>query len=111
MKNLFFLTVMLIALSFGTELRAQTKGVFLHKQETMDALGLNKEQQEKVKMLTAESFKEIGKLRKDTSLSEVEKKSKISKVYRNRDAGYKEALTEAQWVKLVEMREAAKKGN
>jgi Spy/CpxP family protein refolding chaperone len=111
MKKLFMLTCLLFGLTIGTELCAQNKSVFLHKQETMDALSLNPEQQAQITKLTNESFSDITKLKKDTALTDSERKTKISGVYRARDESYKKTLTESQWKKLLEMRQAAKNSN
>lgn len=106
MKKSFLLAGLLFMLSFSVN--AQSKAVFLHKQETMDAIGLNQEQQAKITTLTKQSFADITKIKKDTELSESEKKSKISSVYKKRQQDYEATLTPEQLKKYNELKEAAK---
>jgi len=108
MKRSFFLAGLLFMLSITMVSAQQKKAVFLHKQETMDAIGLNEEQQTKITALTKQSFADINKIRKDTELSDSEKKSKISKVYKKRQQDYEATLTADQLKKYNELKEAAK---
>jgi len=108
MKKSIFLAGLLFMLSMTMVSAQQKKAVFLHKQETMDAIGLDQEQQTKITALTKKSFADIGKIRKDTGLSETEKKSKVSKVYRQRQKDYEATLTAEQLKKYNELKEAAK---
>lgn|SRR5690606_9424684 len=106
MKRSIFIAGMLFMLSFTVS--AQDKVVFLHKQETMDIIGLNQEQQAKITALTKQSFADITKIKKDAELSESEKKSKVSAVYKKRQQDYEATLTPEQLKKYNELKAAAK---
>ncbi|MFD1631014.1 hypothetical protein [Pseudopedobacter beijingensis] len=106
MKRSFLVGGLLFMLSFTVI--AQSKTVFLHKQETMDILGLNQVQQMKITTLTKQSFQDITKVKKDTELSESEKKSKISGIYKKRQQEYEATLTPEQLKKYNELKAAAK---
>ena len=106
MKRSILLAALLFMLSFTVS--AQSKAVFLHKQETMDALGLNTEQQAKITALTKKSFADIGKIKRNTELSDAEKKSQVSKIYKKRQQDYEAALTPEQLKKYNELKAEAK---
>lgn len=108
MKKLFI--VGLLFTFMFTIVNAQTKKqVFLNAQTTMDAIGLNKEQQTQITKLTNQSFADINKLQKDTTLTKFDRNSKIYEVYRNREAAYNKVLTAEQQEKFKALKaEAAK---
>ncbi|GEM_PF-1445095 len=112
MKRSFILVGLLLVFGMVAELSAQEKKVvILYRQETMDLLGLDQQQQKKVMALAKQSARDLKALKEDTSLSEREQKTKRAAIYKNREAEFKKVLTEEQWGKLIEMREAAKKEN
>lgn len=108
MKKSILLAGLLFMLSFTVSAQEKKNTVFLHKTETMEAIGLNAEQQTKITELTKQSFTDIAKIRKDTKASDSEKKSKISKVYRQRQKDYEAVLTPEQLKKYNELKQAAK---
>lgn len=111
MKRTLILTGLLLTLSLVGYTQEKKNTVFLHKTEIMDELGLNAEQQHKITALTKESFYSITKIKKDQSLSDSERKTQISNIYRQRQKDYEATLTKQQLQKYNEMKEAAKKEN
>ncbi|NGM63299.1 hypothetical protein G5B30_15425 [Sphingobacterium sp. SGG-5] len=108
MKKSLLLAGLLFAISLTVSAQQKKSTVFLHKIATMNEIGLNEEQQAKITNLTQQSFKDIAKIRKNTDLSDSEKKSAISKVYRKRQKDYEAALTAEQLKKYNDLKEAAK---
>ncbi|ERJ58948.1 hypothetical protein [Sphingobacterium paucimobilis] len=108
MKRTIILTVLLFTLSLVGYAQEKKNVVFLHKTETMNELGLDTEQQTKITALTKASFAEITKIKKNTELTESQRKTQISSVYRQRQKDYEAALTPQQLKKYNEMKEAAK---
>jgi len=109
MKKSLYLAGLLFVISLTVNAQQKKNTVFLHKTETMNEIGLNEKQQVKITDLTQKSFKDIGKIRKDTNLSDSEKKSAISKIYRKRQKDYEAVLTAEQLKKYKDLKEASKK--
>lgn len=105
MKRKFLLTAIITCLfcvAFNNT-NAQTSFDYYSK-ETLDAVGATSEQQQKLKALKLDYDKKIRSTRKDTDLSDEEKKAKVKTYYKDRSTQYFEILTPEQGEHIKRLR-------
>lgn len=99
MKTKILFVVVSFFLAVGLT-NAQTKSFSYYSQETLDAIEASVEQQEKIRTIRKNTNDQIRATKRDSNLTEEEKKEKFKEIYREGGKLYNEVLTSEQIEKL-----------
>ena len=106
MRNLFFASLMMLSFSLGAQAqdaKKAPKNLELNT-ETMNKLGLNEEQQNKITKIIKDRNDDILAVKKDKNLSQDEKNAKVKALIQLRSAQQDSVFTREQRKQLLQLK-------